>query len=175
MPLTPDAAAAEELSNVIRNRLREIPNLDIQHAIGGRLDAALLLPSTQRYHFLCEVLIDLDRSAPAPHGYPVPTGASELTRELLRLLALPDSQRDGDVARAILVQLERVLGEALADLARLVPARDLIHLRDKLVDAKKLSQHGTAALEMEIGHGRVSDAWVTTRLRAPRGVTKPSA
>lgn len=113
MPVPPDAAAAEELSNVIRNRLREIPNLDIQHAIGGRLDAALLLPYTQRHRFLCEVLIDLDRSAPAPQGYPVPTGASELTRELLRLLALPDSQRDGDVARAILVQLERVLGDVL--------------------------------------------------------------
>lgn len=65
---------------------------------------------------------------------------------------------------------ERALQEALADLATLVLPADLIHLRDTLKAAREARQHGTAGLECEISHGRVTDAWVSKRLRAPKGV-----
>jgi hypothetical protein len=67
-------------------------------------------------------------------------------------------------------EAERALQEALADLATLVLPADLIHLRDTLKAARDAKQHGTAGLECEISHGRVTDAWVSKRLRAPKGV-----
>jgi len=76
-------------------------------------------------------------------------------------MAQPTSVVDRDAERALL--------EALADLGRLLPGADVIHLRDTLKAASEGRQHGTAGLECEISHGRVTDAWVTKRLRAPKG------
>jgi hypothetical protein len=64
---------------------------------------------------------------------------------------------------------DEALGVALADLARLIPQADLLHLRDTLKAAKERKQHGQLGLECELSFGRVTDAWVTTRLRAKKG------
>ena len=74
----------------------------------------------------------------------------------------------GPSALAMERDLDCKLGEALADLAELVPPADLIHFRDALRAARKGKQHGTARLEVEISHGRATYGWVSMRLRGPQ-------
>lgn len=78
-----------------------------------------------------------------------------------------------EAAAAVAAQREadEALGIVLADLARLVPQADLIHLLDTLKAAKDGKQHGRLGLECEVSFGRVTDAWVSTRLRAKKGAT----
>jgi hypothetical protein len=77
-----------------------------------------------------------------------------------------------EAAAAVAAQraADEALGVALADLARLIPQADLLHLRDTLKAAKERKQHGRLGLECELSFGRVTDAWVTTRFRAGKGV-----
>ena len=65
------------------------------------------------------------------------------------------------------------LRTVLEDLGALLPIEDLAHLRDALLAAKQGNQNGAVGLEAEISHGRATDAWVTSRLRAPRRPAGP--